>query len=92
MWLFRDLVGFFLKVVEQNYSVLPVPDAAFIGVTMMLLCFQISLKIMVVVLSLLLSHRVPFQSLCLGIMQKTADRGEANWSLLCKTKLFFFSK
>lgn len=53
---------------------LPVPDAAFIGVTMNL-CFQISVKIMGVVLSLLLSHGVPFHSLCLGIMQKTANQG-----------------
>lgn len=52
------------------------PDAAFIRVAVRL-CFQISVKIMVVVLSLLLSHGVLFQSLCLGIIQKTVNQGGA---------------
>lgn len=92
MYSFLETLGVFLKVLEQNYLVLSVPDSAFIIVTMRL-CFQISVKIMVVVLSLLLCHGILFRFLCLGIMQKNfvnwGGRGGANWSFLVKTKLFF---
>jgi len=68
--------------------VLSVPDSAFLVVTMRL-CFRISVKIIVVVLSFLLCHGVLFRFLCLGIMQKTFVNWEKPyWCFLVKTKLF----
>lgn len=93
MYSFLETLGVFLKVLEQNYLVLSVPDSAFIIVTMRL-CFQISVKIMVVVLSLLLCHGILFRFLCLGIMQKNFVNwgGRGGQTGVFWLKQSFFSK
>lgn len=58
----------------------------------MRLCFQIPVKIMGVVLSLWLSHGVPFQSLCLGIVQKTANQGGGRLQFSVWNKAWFLFK